>query len=123
VSTPEPQGITRAEFEGVQKALKDVADAIEELRNAKPADVPAAQAQVQARELTLKDHARALGLTVEEVTTMQEEKEYERFKARQARLDKEKADAAAAANPEPEPQPGVVQRVVDGLGGVRNVKP
>ncbi len=61
------EGITRAEFDGLQRTMGQLADALEQLQRAKPADQPAAQAQVRERELDVKDHAKALGISVDDV--------------------------------------------------------
>ncbi len=104
------EGVSKSDFDKLVGLVTSLGDAVEGLARAKPADQPAAQQQVQQRELDVKDHAKALGLSMDDVTRIQEEKEYEKYKKMEARRVKELEDEQGETEP---------QR--DGLGGVSNL--
>ena len=103
-------GVGKADFDKLVGLVTSLGDAVENLAKARPADQPAAQQVVQARELDVKDHAKALGLSMDDVTRIQEEKEYEKYKKMEARRVKELEDEGGENEP---------QR--DGLGGILNL--
>lgn len=121
---PEP-GVSRADFDRLSGLVEKLGDSLEELAQARPAEQPAARAEVRERELSLKDHAKALGLSLADVELLKEERDYERFRAMQERLEAERAEEAAeaAASGGNDEGKGAGQRILDGLGGIRNVKP
>lgn len=117
--------VSRTDFDKLTGLVSSLADAVENLAKAQPSEQPAARAEVRERQLDVKDHAKALGLSLDDVKRLQDEKEYDKFRTMQERLDKERAEADAATNGEldDEDTRGVGQKLVDGLGGIRNVKP
>jgi hypothetical protein len=118
-------GVSRGEFEKLMGLVGKLGDSVDEL--ARRPDSQAARQQVAERQVSLKDHAAALGLTLEDVEKLKGEQEYERFKAMQQRLSEETAledDADDEGEGEDEGDgKGSVRTFVDGLGGIRNVKP
>jgi hypothetical protein len=115
-------GVSRADFDKLTGMVGKLGEALEELTK-RPGDA-GAQQNVRERELDVKDHAKALGLSLEDVEKLKGEKEYERFKAMQDRLD---AERAAEDDDEDDENGngagGLGQQIRDGLGGIRNVKP
>lgn len=110
-------GVTRSEFEGLQALIKQTNEAIENLAKASPQDKQAAETQVRERELSEKDLAAKLGISLDDVKRVRDENEYGKFKTMQERLDAEKAAAVVAEEEqlkEEKPQ-------TDGLGGVFNL--
>lgn len=115
-------GVSRADFEKLTGLVTRLGDSLEELAR-RPND-QGQQQQVRERELDLKDHAKALGLTVEDVERLKGEKEYRRFKEMQERLDQERAEADdndddgdGGGNGAGR---GIGDRILDGLGGITN---
>ena len=111
------EGVSRADFDKLTKLVNGLGEAVEDLARARPSEQPAAQQQVQERQLDLKDHAKARGLSLADVERLKEEKDYERFKTFLDRYEHEE--------PEEEPENGATSlgdKIRDGLGGIRNVK-
>lgn len=115
--------VTKADFDKLTGLVSRLGEAVEELAK-RPSD-QAQQQVVRERELDVKDHAKALGISLDDVQRLKEEKDYDRFKAMQARLDKEREEEAAAAGEGDDngDTRGLGERILDGLGGVTNVKP
>ena len=125
VSQGEPESVSRADFDKLSGLVERLSDSLEELASARPAEKAEARAEVRERELTLKDHAKALGLSLADVELLKEERDYEKFRAMQERLERERAEEEQEEEEPPtngEPK-GAGQRILDGLGGIRNVKP
>ena len=114
-------GVSRADFDKLTGMVGKLGDALEELTK-KPGD-SGAQQNVRERELDVKDHAKALGLSLEDVEKLKGEKEYERFKTMQDRLDAERAAEDDDDDSGNGGGTGIGQQIRDGLGGIRNVKP
>jgi len=121
-------GVTRAEFDGLMKAVAQTNEAIAKLAEAaSPSEKEHAQAQVQARELDEKEMAKRLGISLDDVKKIRDENDFAKFKAHQERLEKERAEADAAAaaagngdgGEEGDGEDG--GSVLDGLGGVFNL--
>lgn len=117
------EGVSRADFDKLTGLVSGLHDAIDELARAKPSEQPAAREQVQERQLSLKDHAAALGISIDDVKKLLEEKDYERFKANQERLERERAaEDEEDDDGEDEGGRGIGGVIRDGLGGIRNVQ-
>lgn len=125
-----PDGVSRQEYESLLEKFDSLQDALHELTQlgsrASNEERRGAAETVGERTLSLQDHAAALGLSMKEVKQLQEEREYGRFKQMQQRLRDEEA-AAAADSDEDDDEEGddersVTERLVDGLGGVRNLR-
>lgn len=117
------QGVSRGDFDKLFGAFTKLSDTVEEL--AKRPNDPAAQQQVRDRELDVKDHAKALGLSLEDVEKLKDEKEFGKFKAMQDRLDKERLEAEAEEDEDDSANGGgktLGEKVRDGLGGISGVK-
>jgi hypothetical protein len=87
---------------------------------------PANEQNVRDRELDVKDHAKALGLSLEDVERIRGEKEYEKWLGFETRRLKELEDAEEEDGGEGEGNgggKGFGEQIRDGLGGIRNVKP
>ncbi len=111
-------GVSRADFDKLTGLVSKLGESIDDLAR-RPTDQ--GRQEVKERELSVKELAEKLGLTPDDVERVKGEKEYERFKAMQQRLADESAEEV---DPEEEPENGGVgQRILDGLGGIRNVKP
>lgn len=124
VSETEREAVSRSDFDKLTGLVAKLGDAIEDL--AKRPNEPAAQQQVRERELDVKDHAKALGLTLDDVERLKGEKEYERFKAMQERLERERDeelddddDGGDGGNGAGK---GGIGQVLDGLGGLSGVR-
>ena len=123
MSEQEKEGVSRSDFDKLTGLVAKLGDAIEDL--AKRPNEPAAQQQVRERELDVKDHAKALGLTLDDVERLKGEKEYERFKAMQERLERERDeeldddDGGGDGNGAGK---GGIGQVLDGLGGLSGVR-
>lgn len=115
--------VSRKDFEGLLSRFEDLQDALDDLAKARRDDgrenQPAQQQQVAQRELSLKDHAKALGLSIADVEHLQEERDYGKFKKFLERLEKEEDEQAAAVGDD---EKGLKDKFVDGLGGIRNVR-
>lgn len=119
----ESEAVSRGEFDTLVSLINRLGESMEKLAE-RPNDT--GQQQVVARrELDVKDHAKALGLTVEDVEKLKGEKEYARFRAMQERLDAERAAAEEEEGGEEEDGEGEqsgLGKVLDGLGGITNVR-
>jgi hypothetical protein len=111
-------GVSRSDFEKLTGLIGKLASSIEDL--VERPDSNAAQQNVVQRELDVKDHAKALGLSVDDVSKLLEEKDYERFRKMQDRLDAERAatDESGGDDDDDDEQSG---GVLDGLGGIGNL--
>lgn len=116
VRLSEEAGVTRSEFEGLQALIKQTNEAIENLAKASPQDKQAAETQVRERELSEKDLAAKLGISLDDVKRVRDENEYGKFKTMQERLDAERAAVVAEEEKLEEEKPQT-----DGLGGVFNL--
>lgn len=119
-------GVSRADFDRLTQLVDGLGDAVEALTRAAPEDRNGARHEVQQRQLSLKDHAKALGLSLADVEKLQEERDYGRFKKWTDRLAAEKAAALEAEGDDDDEDDddgddGVGRRILDGLGGIRNV--
>ncbi len=117
--------VSRSDFEQLTKLVGRLGDALEDLAK-RPGD-EGKQERVRERELDVKDHAKALGLSLDDVEKLKGEKEYERFRAMQERLDAERAAAdegegEGEGEGDGENGGGIGTRILDGLGGARHVK-
>ena len=105
-------GITRAEFTKLQEAIAATNRAIEGLaESVSSGERKNGESVVQERVYTEKEHAKALGISLEDLGKLREEQDYSRFRAMQERLERERQEAEEEEN---EPQR-------DGLGGIRNL--
>jgi DNA-binding transcriptional MerR regulator len=114
-------GVSRADFDKLTGLVSKLGESLEELVR-RPND-PAAQQQHRERELDVKDHAKALGLSLDDVEKLKGEKEYEKWKAFEDRRLKELEEE----EPEPESDSegnggGTLDKIRDGLGGLSGVK-
>lgn len=116
-STENENGVSRADFEKLTGLVGKLASSIEDLIE-RPSD-QGAQQQVVQRELDVKDHAKALGLSVEDVTKLLEEKDYEKFRRNADRLEAERVAAETEEEETEEAEEGT--SVLDGLGGIGNL--
>lgn len=119
----ENEGVSRGDFDKLFGAFTKLSDTVEEL--AKRPNDPAAQQQVRDHELDVKDHAKALGLSLDDVEKLKDEKEFGKFKAMQDRLDKERLEAEAEEDEDDSANGGgktLGEKVRDGLGGISGVK-
>lgn len=116
-------GVSRADFDKLFGAFTKLSDAVEDL--AKRPDEPAAKEQVRERELSVKELAEKLGLSLEDVERVKGEKEYERWKTFEERRTKELEDEEGSGEEVEEngAGKGIGEVIRDGLGGIRNVKP
>ncbi len=123
MSQGEGEGVSRGDFEKLFSAVSGLTDAVEEMRK-RPSEPQ--QQQVRERELDVKDHAKALGLSLEDVERLKGEKEYEKWLAFETRRQKE-LDEEEGVEGEGEGEngkgKGIGEQIRDGLGGIRNVKP
>ncbi len=115
-------GVSKTDFDKLTGLVSKLGDAIEELGK-RPNDA-GQQQQVRERELDVKDHAKALGLSLEDVERLKGEKEYERWLGFETRRQKEleeldETDDDTGGNGD---KP-LSEKIRDGLGGIRNVKP
>ena len=123
-------GVSRAEFDKLMGSFTQLQEALDELRdvaaNGTGAETHAASSNVQQRQLSVREAAAALGLSVKDVERLHDEKDYGRFKAFQERLAAEQAAAAPPGGEEDEEEDGegggLLEQVRDGLGGIRNVR-
>lgn len=123
VSETEREAVSRADFDKLTGLVTKLGDAIEDLAKAGPARREEARETVRERELDVKDHAKALGLTLEDVERLKGEKEYERFKAMQDRLEREREEEEGGEEGEENGAgKGGLGQVLDGLGGLSGVK-
>ena len=114
----EDEGVSKADFEKLTGLVGKLGDAIEELAK-RPAD-PAQQQQVRERELDVKDHAKALGVSLEDVEKIRGEKEYEKWLAfEKRRIEEEEAEEGGNGSAGGK---SLGDTIRDGLGGIRNVK-
>lgn len=113
-------GVSRADFEKLTSLVGSLGESIDELTK-RPAD-QGAQQQVRERELDVKDHARALGLSLDDVQKLKDEKDYDRFRKMQERLDTERAAALEDDDDDDDggDERSAGQKIMDGLGGVTN---
>ncbi len=113
--------VSRGEFDTLVSLINKLGKSLEDLAD-RPQDKGQQQVVAQ-RELDVKDHAKALGLTVEEIEKMKGEKQYAQFKSMQERLDAERAALEDEDDDEGEgDQRGVGEKILDGLGGVKNLR-
>lgn len=116
-------GISRKDFEQLTGLVGSLATAVEDL--AKRPQAPEAKETVRERELSVKELAEKLGLTPEDVERVKGEKEYERWKKFEERRLQELADEEGEGEGDGNGAPagGLGEKIRDGLGGIRNVKP
>jgi hypothetical protein len=124
MSEREQETVNRADFDRLMGAVGKLGDAVDELKNSRGTERPAAEERVRERELDVKDHAKALGLSLDEVEKLKEEKDYQRFKKMQDRLELERADELEAVEGEQDENGGggLGEKIRDGLGGIRNLE-
>jgi len=125
MSEQEKEGVSRSDFEKLTGLVAKLGDSIEELAK-RPNDF-GRQEQVRERELDMKDHAKALGLSLDDVEKLKGEKEYERWLKFEERRQKELAEADDEEDDEEDKDDGsngrgVGEVIRDGLGGIRKVK-
>lgn len=111
-------GVSKADFDKLTGLVGKLGDAVEELTK-RPNDANQQQ-QVRERELDVKDHAKALGLSLEDIERVKGEKEYANFKKMQDRLDAEREEEEGEGG---NGAGSLGDRIRDGLGGITNVKP
>jgi hypothetical protein len=114
-------GVSRADFEKLFGAFTKLSEAVDEM--AKRPGEPAAQQAVTERQLDVKDHAKALGLSLDDVEKLKGEKRYEEFRSMQERLDAERAAADDEIEDDDDAGNGTGKGlgdvIRDGLGGIR----
>jgi hypothetical protein len=110
--------VSRKEFDTLTSLINRLGEGLEKL--AERPDDNGRQQVVAQRELDVKDHAKALGLSLEDVEKLKGEKEYGRFKAMQDRLDKERSELEDDENEEEEEETSAGRKILDGLGGITN---
>ena len=111
-------GPSKADFDKLTGLVGKLGDAVDELVK-RPND-PGQQQQVRERELDVKDHAKALGLSLEDVEKIRGEKEYEKWLAfEKRRIEEEEAEEGGNGSAGGK---SLGDTIRDGLGGIRNVK-
>lgn len=94
--------VTAEDLSAIRRELRDLREAQEKLAAAKtPAAKEEAREDVREAKDDLDAELRRRGLSRADLDELQESKEYERFKARQERLEAERADG----KPKPRPKP------------------
>lgn len=121
VMADDDAGVSKLDFDKLFGAVGKLSDAVDELAKRPTTEK---QETVRERELDVKDHAKALGLSLEDVERLKGEKEYTKWlefeTRRQKELDDEEAEEGGGDNGV-KPK-GTVEKVLDGLGGIKNVK-
>lgn len=116
------EGVSRADFDKLTGLVAKLGDSLEEL--AKRPNDQGAKDDAARRDLDVKDHAKALGLSMEDVQRIQDDKDYKRWLAfderRQKELEEEEAEQEANGAGQSK---GLGEQIRDGLGGIRNVRP
>lgn len=119
--------ITREEFDSIRRGQEELRDAIRRLDTARTPEAQRdARADVRDARADLDTELRRRGLSEADLDKLQDEKEYEKFKARQARLDQEREEEAAkkaeadAKAEEERLAKEAEEKKRDGLGGRRN---
>lgn len=119
------QSVSKSDFDKLTGLVTRLGESLEEFARARPHEQPAAREQVQQRELDVKDHAKALGLSVEDIEKLKGEKEFARFREMQDRLDAERAEEGDDGVDDADANGAgktLGEKVRDGLGGITGVK-
>lgn len=110
--------VKRGEFDTLVSLINRLGKSLEDLAE-RPNDNGQREVVAQ-RELDVKDHAKALGLSLEDVEKIKGEKAYSSFKAMQERLDAERAAELEDGEEDGEEETSAGRKILDGLGGITN---
>lgn len=116
MSETAPEGVSKADFEALRKAIDATNKAVAELAEASTArEKEEGKEEVRVREMDEKEMAKKLGISLDDVAHIREEREYERYKKFE-----ERRQAELAEEEDEEERRSGFDRMVDGLGGIKH---
>ena len=117
MSETAPEGVSKADFEALRQMIDATNKAVMDLSEASTArEKEEGKEEVRVREMDEREMAKKLGISLDDVSKIREEREYERYK----KFEERRAAELAEEEGSEEERRSTFDQMRDGLGGIKH---